>query len=376
MVQSETHILILSSWLPSAEHPFLGNFIERQALLLSKKYRVTIVNTISLAETKEIIVSSSDNGYTLINSFYPRKKNPFLRKYFEKKALNRALNVVNKVDVIIGAILLPKGWQFIRSKKKLNAPLIYVEHGSFFRKEALDYWRHIDFFQKRQIERYADSIVAVSDFLKRDMQLVFDKSKIDVIGNHVDLALFDVKPKKVGSVIQFLHVSTLDPQTKNVQGIIDACEILKSRGKAFELTIVSDEDYSTWQEKVENKGLTNEIRFVGPLKWEEVAQYYHEADAFILNSTYETFSIVVAEAWATGTPVISTPVGIARELPSTLGMQINLNDPLGLAEAMINFDPSLFNVETIRYAAKQFDGTLILDKWITKIESIGKKKST
>ena len=48
MAEESKHILILSSWYPSEEHPFLGNFVERQAELLGSKYKVTVIKQVKI----------------------------------------------------------------------------------------------------------------------------------------------------------------------------------------------------------------------------------------------------------------------------------------------------------------------------------------
>ena len=54
------------------------------------------------------------------------------------------------------------------------------------------------------------------------------------------------------------------------------------------------------------------MRFLGVRS--DVAVIYELADAFVLPSSYETFSIVTFEAAASGVPVLATPVSGVREL--------------------------------------------------------------
>ena len=62
MTKNDKHILILSSWLPSKKHPFLGNFVIRQAELLAKNYRVTIINCIESATINQIECTTSSSA--------------------------------------------------------------------------------------------------------------------------------------------------------------------------------------------------------------------------------------------------------------------------------------------------------------------------
>jgi glycosyltransferase involved in cell wall biosynthesis len=114
------------------------------------------------------------------------------------------------------------------------------------------------------------------------------------------------------------------------------------------------------------------VRFVAPQKWEKLPAFYHEADAFILNSVYETFSIVLAEAWATGTPTISTPVGIAYNAPSYLGLNVEPNNTRSLAAALIELTTTKnqFNASKINSYAQQFDSKIVLAELTAEIDQL------
>jgi glycosyltransferase involved in cell wall biosynthesis len=69
---------------------------------------------------------------------------------------------------------------------------------------------------------------------------------------------------------------------------------------------------------------------------------------------------VIAEAWASGIPVISTPVGIAAEMSEEAGILVKDNDPLSLAMAMekiindLPFDPVTIRKEALKYTEQAF----------------------
>ena len=370
-MKNDIHILLISSWYPNEQKPFLGNFIQRQSELLATKYKVTVIDTISDSNLNDIQLNSVNKGnLTEVQVKHPRGRHIFQRRKHQKKALKTAMEGIGKVDLVIGSILLPKGLQFIQAKKHFACPLIYIEHGSYFRPEVSESWKQIYRLIWKKVSFNVDAIVAVSEFLKKDLQGFFPKHKINVIGNHVDLKLFEAKEKTGNDKTQFLHVSTLDFQTKKPEGIIEACEKLKSKSDNFNLTIVCDEDISEWEELVAKKNLKSNITFVGPLEWKELVPYYQQADAFVLFSTYETFSIVLVEAWLTGTPTITTPVGVAWSMPESNGMIVSQNNSDELADSMLKFinNEIQFNSSEIREHAKQFGSEKILIQWMELIE--------
>lgn len=370
MANNDLHILIISSWYPSKEHPFLGNFVQRQAQLLSKRYKVTVVHTVAKDGGDIEFRESNKNGFNEILVKYNGNGHIFARKKQERAALIRGIHGLESVGLIIGNVLLPRGWQFLVARKNFGVPVYYIEHGSYFRPNSPFRWGRSHRWILQQIRKKATEIIAVSDVLKEDMKSNFPKRDIEVIGNHVDLNLFTPKTKIERKTTQFLHVSTLDPNTKNPKGIITACELLKAENSNFKLTIICDEDVSDWKKYIEEKDLTDYIEFAGPLQWNELVPYYHQSDAFILFSEYETFSIVLAEAWATGTPVISTSVGIANNMTPELGIQIEQNNTEGLKNAMLKFmnGDASFVQDYLVSKATQFSEEQILNNWTKLID--------
>ena len=362
------HILIISSWYPSSENANLGNFVQRQASLLAKEYRVTVLNTIGDSNCKTFIVNEeTSSDFKEIVVIHPRSNSPFIRKKQEREALKKGLNIISQVDLVIGNVALSKARQFIRAKKHFNCPLIYIEHGSYFRKEKKKDWSILNRFLFKSLIKNSNKIVAVSEVLKNDM-LAYCNSEIEVIGNHIDENLFSLKDKKKNRTTRFLHVSTLDPATKNPQGIIDSCLALHKKGLEFNLTIICDTDYSIWKIKAHESGLENVIQFVGPIEWKETVNYYHQSDAFLLFSNYETFSIVLLEALMTGTPVITTKVGIAHNFKKNHGIIVETKNDL--TEAMEQFIKAGFTYSpnALREFGMQYSEEAILSKWKTLIE--------
>jgi glycosyltransferase involved in cell wall biosynthesis len=62
-------------------------------------------------------------------------------------------------------------------------------------------------------------------------------------------------------------------------------------------------------------GLAERVRFLGAVPDGQLPDWYRAADAFVLPTiAYEGFGMVTAEALATGTPVVGTPIGATPEL--------------------------------------------------------------
>jgi glycosyltransferase involved in cell wall biosynthesis len=373
MENDRKHILLLSSWYPSDAQPFLGNFIQRQIELLGTKYSVQFVQTVAVQHQKKIdVIELKKANYIEITATYPAVKSKLIKKYYQTKALKKALKTVVQPDLLLTYIFLPKIWQFLMVKKKLNIPWIHIEQGSYFRKEIQSNWNFLQRFWIKKAYQQVDTMLAASKFLERDMKIVDTKRKIKYVKNHIDTKLFSFKAKEIRSITHFLHVSTLDKLTKNPKGMFDAFKILSNTTRDFVFTVVSDEPTEFWEAYVNQLGLTENVRFVAPQAWGNLPAFYHDADAFVLNSIYETFSIVLAEAWATGTPTISTSVGIAFNAPDFLGLKVEINNSAALAAALLEFisTKNQFNRAEISAYALQFNAEIVLAELAEEIDQL------
>ena len=99
-----------------------------------------------------------------------------------------------------------------------------------------------------------------------------------------------------------------------------------------------------------------EIRFLGSLDRDGVAQRYRDADLFTLPSTAEAFGNVFAEALASGLPIVGSSVGGIPELVEhgSNGLLVPPGDPAGLASAIryLADDPELRAEMAVRNRAK------------------------
>lgn len=353
----------MSSWYPNESQPFLGNYVQRQAELLSQKYKVSVLNVYG-ADVKSFEIRKNELGSVQeIHIVYPKSKNKFINFINQKRALKKGYRTISNPNLLISHVLFPKIWQFSLTSKHFSIPWIHVEHGTYFLKGNQSNWGIINSIFLRLFSKKIDVIVSVSDYLKNDLLLKFPNKKIIVIGNHVNVNLFTSQQKQLSEITKFLHISTLNERNKNPQGIFDACAILlKNNILNFNLSVISDEPYEKWEKYCVDLDLIDYITFYGPKKWENLPEYYHNSDAFILNSNFETFSIVLAEAWCTGTPTITTAVGVGYQISPQQGLQIMQNNPQDLADKMTLFmsQKSFYKTDEISQFGQQFNEENIL----------------
>lgn len=81
---------------------------------------------------------------------------------------------------------------------------------------------------------------------------------------------------------------------------------------AWDLLVAGGGDEKHYQELANALGIGGSVRWLGVTR--EVPVVYELADAFVMASSYETFSLVTFEAAASGLPILATPVSGVREL--------------------------------------------------------------
>ena len=365
MENDRKHILLLSSWYPNRFAPFLGNFVQRQAEILAKDFKVTVLYVVadSTISVREWNITERENLTEKI-IYHPKGTHFFSRKKERDAAFLEGLQSIENVDLIHGHVLLPNCYLFLRAKNKFNCPLIITEHGSYFRKEKRKKWDLKEKFLLKLVRKNIDQLVAVSETLRQDLQVYFNTEEIIIIPNPTNTALFFPVEKSKNETFEFLHISTLDTSVKNPVGILDAIELLYDKGYTnYRFTIISDESSLELQKIAKEKGIEQLVSFVGPLHQKDLVSYYQKSDAFVLFSDYETFSIVLTEAWACGIPTITTPVGIAQRMPEYLGIEVKQKDSLGLAIALEKLLNGMeFNSNLIREYATQFSDETVLQQ--------------
>jgi glycosyltransferase involved in cell wall biosynthesis len=133
-----------------------------------------------------------------------------------------------------------------------------------------------------------------------------------------------------------LFLSRLHPK-KGTERLIDAVALLHEKHKNLQLLIAGPgEDAYTKQLKdlVHTNGIGEFTHFLGMIRGDVKLSLYQLADVFVLPTHQENFGLVLPEAMACGTPVVTTRgTDIWRELAEA-GAKIVENEPRAIAEAI------------------------------------------
>jgi len=207
-------------------------------------------------------------------------------------------------------------------------------------------------YQKAAVRR-ANMIHATAESEKENLLKLGWNKKISIIPNGIDVEAIEMKRswRRTGKI---LFLSRVHPK-KGINFLIEAAALLKGTRKDLgrKVTqisqmdtdmynrrnasneksvgicdicvtkykfIIAGESYGDYVEELkqfaEDKGVSDMFEFVGGVYGDKKWELYREADLFVLPTHSENFGIVVAEALASGTPVITTKGTPWQELQS------------------------------------------------------------
>ncbi len=339
---SKINVLHIPSWFPNNDDNQLGIFVQKQIKLLDDdKYKHIVLYLQGRKESKVMETTVSQrNNFTLIHVTYPSGKNIFSRtRNFLNSVttgLQKLLELNQSIDLIHCHVASKNLW--IAKKFFPDTPCVLSEHWSGFLNgnfEKQHRWK-----QRITLKRMnrCDAIIAVSPLLAERLKEIGVTAPIEIVGNVIDVA----KQKNMLNlpIRNFLVVADLDNSIKNITGILEAFSILQKEKPDSTLTIIGD-GIDAEKLKKTAKNLNINASFLGRLSNNEVLQAYHQYDALIVNSNYETYSMVTAEALLSGIPVLSSNCGGAEQfITPENGIIIPKNNPQALTKALLQISES------------------------------------
>ena len=161
-------------------------------------------------------------------------------------------------------------------------------------------------YQKKAIQK-ADYIHATAESEKENLLKLGYNNRITVIPNGIDINGISMKTtwerKKEILFLSRIHVK------KGIELLMKAIAQLKDELKNYRVKIAGEGDsayINTLKKIAKEQGISDIVQFVGGVYGEKKWELFRNADLFVLPSYSENFGIVVAEALACGTPVLTT----------------------------------------------------------------------
>lgn len=233
---------------------------------------------------------------------------------------------------------------YIAILKAMRVPRVLHLHGKGIAGQTRSSWR-------RALYRWAfrgARVIQLSPLLAADLAAICERDAIEFVPNGIpDDAGAMTDRSDHGGPARILYLSNLVEQ-KGPLVALAALATLKARGIAFEATFAGapfePETLQRLQLGIEQHGLAEHVRYVGPVYGADKHALLRAHDIFVLPTSNDAFPIVVLEAMQFGLPVISTREGAIAEMieDGNFGFLVQPRDAAALADklALLATDPS------------------------------------
>ncbi len=242
-------------------------------------------------------------------------------------------------EVVYAHFLVPSG---LAAALASRVPLVVTAHGQDVRNTTLPGVRAATRF----VVRRAAAVVAVSDYLRRELEARVPEAqgKTDVIDCGVDLERFRVEPAPPGPT-RYLCLGSLTPR-KNVLRLAQAFERLD------EGTLVFAGDGPLRAQLAGRAG----VELAGMVPHDRVPELIAASHVVCQPSLVEPFGPSLLEAEACGRPVVATRVGGPPEFVSPeAGILVDPTDDDALADALVRAAQLPLPNDAARAAAAEHD---------------------
>jgi glycosyltransferase involved in cell wall biosynthesis len=199
------------------------------------------------------------------------------------------------------------------------------------------------------------------------------KNNYYIIPNVVDTEVFTLKDNIVHDQFNFLHISSLDQDQKNITGIIRTFKKIYAAHPQSKLTIVGGTEQADLMDAIRKGEPFSETDgvFLHAMKINKaLAEVFQRADAFVLFSNYENLPVVMLESFCCGVPVVATRVGDVPEyMNEKNGILIDPKNEVQLLDAMekIYRDVKNYNPVEIRNEIVSKVSPAVISKQFTDI---------
>jgi len=228
-----------------------------------------------------------------------------------------------------------------------------------FLRHYLEIWTQGEIYRGGRLKK----VIAISQMIKGDVVHYYGlpEEKIDVIFNSVDLDRFHPanrerfrQPKRKALAIDDRTVVLLfagnNFRLKGLETLLEALALLAERFPAqpLHLLVAGRGSAARYGRMARRLGITNLATFLGPVSGME--QYYGASDIYVHPTFYDSCSLTVLEALASGLPVVTSRFNGAADAITSDRYGRIVHDPGSAEELALSVAP--FLDETVRSEAR------------------------
>lgn len=361
-------ILHLPLWAPNKNDIQLGNFIQEHISLSAINNEVHSLVFFTDENIENIKIESSAD---VTRIYYPKSRNRIINFFRFLKAAKIGVEELKKKgfepELVHCHVAGRNLW--LAQKYYSNKPIVLSEHWSGYLNGNFESQSYlVKKYLIRKINR-CDIVTSVSAHLAEGMRFQGVKNRILLLQNVIRCR--EKLDLNKSECMNFLIVADLLDEVKNISGAITAMHHLHSKYPEIKLYIIGDgPDSDALKNTVNSLGLEAKISFVGRLVQTEVQNHLLNADCTIVNSNYETYSMVTIESILTGVPVIATRCGGPEQFVNTQnGLLIPKSDSVSLEKAMEEMIQNRmdFNPKAVRESLSEDYSVDKVEKDLTEI---------
>jgi glycosyltransferase involved in cell wall biosynthesis len=336
-----------------------------------------------LFDAEAYVASYNNDKYEYIDSYVQGLKLDFIKKRFNNdildgivflKSKSKEIDFLQLFHVTLRSVVYASVYKSLNPKGKLFLKLDCTEEllakirGLKGVRKSLFYsfFNKVDVIGVEQEKLYNE--------IKEILPMFYDKFLY--LPNGIDYRTLDYKNVNYNDKENYiLQVGRLGAPEKNTELLVEAFNsVYKQFDTKWKLLLVGESTASFNKYIGEyferHPGLKDNIQLTGAIyDRRELEAIYRKTKIFCLTSNFESFGIVLVEAAACGNVIISTDVGVARELTVKGGAVVETSDAKALSGALLSYansnklkDICYENIDLIRdkynwdqIAAKLFD---------------------
>jgi len=180
-----------------------------------------------------------------------------------------------------------------------------------------------------------DVIISPSIEVRGILAYQINPQKIVVIPNFTTKSYYKNCMKEKNSI---LFVGRLEIKQKGIDLLLHSLCYVREEISDVNLYIIGQGNSRSYLEDLtEELKLRENVKFLGYVDEDELADMYSKCEIFVLPSLYESFGIVIIEAMSAGLPVISNDLDCVSEILENgkYGILVKIGDIKGFADQLI-----------------------------------------
>jgi glycosyltransferase involved in cell wall biosynthesis len=267
------------------------------------------------------------------------------------------------VDIVFAQDTVSVGLPALLVCKLLRKPFIVRVPGDYAWEQAVQRFGVTDTIDEFQLRRQPWQVKLLQSI---QQQVVCRANTVITPSEYFStlVAGWGVVPKNIATIYNGVDLDIVPAKVAKPVGktIVTAGRLVAWKGIGELIDMLSD--FSDWnlvvigdgplraqlEQQTVDMGVSDRVTFTGAIARTEVFGWCVAADAFVLNTQFESFSYQVVEAMHSGTPVIVTNVGSLPELISHTveGVLVEPNDLTAIKQSVRETvsDPDLWQVRT------------------------------